>query len=119
METKSRFRGDIQGLRALAVLSVLLFHLDIHLFQGGFLGVDIFFTISGFLITGNILRRFDSGKFTFSDFFLRRFKRLVPASVATILLSLIAAHFLFAPSDLTAAGRSGFHALLFSSNIDF
>ncbi len=116
---KTAFRGDIQGLRALAVIVVLLFHIDVSLFDGGFLGVDIFFVISGFLITGNILWRYEGGTFTFSDFFMRRFKRLVPASVITVLLTLLAAYFLLTPSLTSAAGQSGFHALLFSSNIDF
>jgi len=119
MTRQAKFRNDIQGLRALAVLTVLLFHIDVSLFDGGFLGVDIFFVISGYLITGNIIRKYEAGIFTFTDFFIRRFKRLVPASVVTIALTLLFGYFFLAPSEWQESGRTGFHALLFSSNFIF
>ena len=115
----TKFRDDIQGLRAIAVLSVLLFHVDFFFLPGGFLGVDVFFVISGFLITGNILRACEDKTFTFGSFFLRRFRRLVPAAVATIALSLIAGYYIMPSDDYEHAGRSGLAALLFSSNVVF
>ncbi|WP_084421008.1 acyltransferase family protein [Henriciella litoralis] len=114
-----KFRQDIQGLRALAVISVILFHIDVSVFQGGFLGVDIFFVISGFLITGIILNERESGDFNFTNFYVRRLRRLMPASVFTILVTLIAAYFFFGGSDFAETGRTGLHALLFTSNIVF
>ena len=119
MSTPVKFRGDIQGLRALAVLAVLLFHIDVSLFKGGFLGVDIFFVISGYLITGNIIKQHDAGSFTFKAFYIRRFKRLIPAATVTIALTLIMGYFFLAPSDWQESGRVGFHALLLSSNFVF
>ncbi len=87
-------RTDINGLKALAIISVVLFHFfDIyslslstpnHLFAGGFIGVDIFFVVSGFLISSSVLKRLDEGSFTYKDFFLRRvFRILPPLSVVT------------------------------------
>ena len=73
------YRPDIDGLRGIAVLSIILFHIDQSLLPGGFVGVDIFFVISGFLITGNILRDLDAGKFSLLEFYGRRVKRIAPA----------------------------------------
>ena len=87
MKHSELYRPDIDGLRAIAVFSVLLFHLDFTLFSGGFIGVDIFFVISGFLITRLILTEIqNTGHFSFSRFYLRRFMRLLPAA---FVLSLI------------------------------
>ncbi len=72
-------RPDIDVLRAVAVISVLLFHLDISWLPGGFLGVDVFFVISGFLISGNIVKLQVADQFTFSKFYARRMRRLLPA----------------------------------------
>ena len=72
----SRYRADIDGLRAIAVLSVIFFHLDFEVFSGGFVGVDVFFVISGFLITRLIRDELIEGTFTFSNFYVRRARRL-------------------------------------------
>lgn len=74
-----RYRPEIDGLRAVAVLSVIIFHLNNRWLPGGFLGVDIFFVISGFLITNIILSEIQNGSFSFRDFYTRRIKRIYPA----------------------------------------
>lgn len=71
-----RYRPEIDGLRAVAVLSVIIFHLNNRWLPGGFLGVDIFFVISGFLITGIILSEIQNGSFSFRGFYTRRIKRI-------------------------------------------
>ncbi len=114
-----RYRPDIDGLRAIAVLSVVLYHGGIPAFTGGFVGVDIFFVISGYLITGIILRELEAGDFTFAGFYARRVKRIFPALFATLALSAIAAFFLLIPSDLKSFGESFNATVLFFSNFHF
>src|SRR6476660_4694690 len=87
-----RFRGDVEGLRAVAVLLVVLDHLDVPGFQGGFIGVDVFFVISGYLITGLLVaeygRKADAtgrGSISIPAFYLRRARRILPAAVTVIL----------------------------------
>ena len=87
----SQFRPEIAGLRAIAVLGVVLFHLKITGFSGGFAGVDIFFVISGYLITRNILFDLDAEGFSLANFYVRRTRRIFPALIVTVLLSYIAA----------------------------
>ncbi|MDX2289019.1 MAG: acyltransferase family protein [Hyphomicrobiaceae bacterium] len=111
------FRGDIEGLRAVAVLPILLFHLDERLCPGGFVGVDVFFVISGYLITGMILARGQS--FSLREFYLRRFMRLFPALLVTLLCTLIAGWWVLAPQDYVALAQSGIAALLGASNLYF
>jgi len=89
------YRPDIDGLRAIAVMSVLLFHIDISFFGGGYAGVDIFFVISGFLITRLLRKELSKGEFGFGDFYLRRARRLLPALFVTLLLTLFGATALF------------------------
>ena len=118
-------RQDITGLRAIAVLAVTLFHIDhvmlpqIDLFKGGFLGVDIFFVISGFLMTMLIMRKgggLQSGDFSLLKFYQRRAKRICPALIATIVFFLALGYFIFSPDDLKNAGREASKAVLFISN---
>ncbi|WP_308796884.1 acyltransferase family protein [Agromyces silvae] len=86
------FRGDIQGLRALAVLLVLLYHSGVSVLSGGYVGVDVFFVISGFLITSHIWREIDqTGRLRFAQFYARRARRILPASFAVLILSVAAA----------------------------
>ena len=84
-----KYRKDIDGLRAIAVISVLLFHLDFNFFSGGYLGVDIFFVISGYLISSQIINSYNKGNFSFLEFYKRRVRRLFPALIFTILLSIL------------------------------
>jgi len=114
-----QYRADIDGLRAAAVLAVLLYHFDFKAFSGGFTGVDIFFVISGFLITQNIIADLSGSSFSFARFYARRVKRLFPALYATLLLSLLASHLLFTPEHHLQFGKSLLASLLSVSNILF
>jgi len=109
----------LDGLRAVALIGVLLFHFEVPGAEGGFAGVDCFLVLSGFLITRNILRAKSENKFSFKDFYRRRFWRLYPASLATCLLALCLA-FLLSPSDLAlTTAKSALASILFCSNIYF
>lgn len=113
------FRPDIQGLRAIAVVAVLLFHAGVSTIPGGFLGVDVFFVISGYLITRNIHRDVNTGEFSFQGFYRRRLVRLVPAASATILFSLVAAYLLQSPDQVLALSQSAIAAVFGVSNFVF
>ena len=110
---------SIEGMRALAVLAVLLFHLHIAGFDGGFLGVDVFFVISGFIITRNILRQAERGEFSLARFYYARFRRLIPALAVVTLLTLAGAAWLLPPADLQAAAQSAVYTVLSVSNFLF
>jgi len=84
--TKSQYRPDIDGLRALAVLSIFLFHINDDWMPGGYVGVDIFFVISGYLIGGIVLKDVTAGRFSLAEFYARRFKRIIPALFAMLLV---------------------------------
>lgn len=115
----SRYRPDIDGLRALAVIAVLFFHLSFNGFAGGFVGVDIFFVISGFLITQLIIRDIEAGSFSLLHFFERRIRRLVPALLAMLAASLAAGALLFLPMDWAKMARNAASAGAFLSNISY
>jgi len=112
-------RKDIQALRGFAVLAVLLFHLQIAGFRGGFLGVDIFFVISGFVITDRLARGTGSVKRQILDFYRRRAKRILPASLLVIVLTAILARFFLAPLALRRLGLDGLATTFFAGNIRF
>ena len=103
---KSGYLPHIDGLRGIAVLAILLFHLNIPGAHGGFLGVDIFFVISGFLITGQVSRLAINQEFSLSDFYLRRGRRLLPALFATLLMSMIIGFYVLSPHDLILLAKS-------------
>ncbi|WLG32695.1 acyltransferase family protein [Pseudomonas simiae] len=113
------YRPDIDGLRAIAVIFVILYHFNVGLFSGGFVGVDIFFVISGYLITKGILEKQHEGAFEFSDFYFRRVRRLIPALLATIVVSYIAAYILFSPADFKQMSGSTVYAISGLSNLFF
>lgn len=113
----TNFRYDINGLRALAVLSVVLFHFHVPGFSGGFIGVDIFFVISGFLMTGIIVRGLESEQgFKLFDFYMARARRIIPALFGLCAILLIAGWFFLAPDDYVKLAREVDRALLFISN---
>ncbi len=114
-----RYRRDVDGLRSVAILPVLLFHAHVPGFPGGYVGVDIFFVISGFLITGIIARDIDAGCFSILRFYERRFRRIVPALSAMILAVLAASAWLYFPGDLEGVPRSSLAASVFASNLWF
>ena len=113
------YRPELNGLRALAVMLVLLYHLDFEWMRGGFLGVDIFLVISGYFISKNIIYDIQQGNFTFYRFYTKRIRRLFPALLFTIIIVLIAAFFLFTPSYYSRLGYSSFYSALSVSNFFF
>lgn len=113
------YRADIDGLRAIAVLGVVFYHLGIGSFGGGFVGVDVFYVISGYLITGIIHREIVENRFTFAGFYERRVRRIFPALFAMLLATLLAGFWLLLPGDLVRLGQSTMATLLFGSNLLF
>ncbi len=113
------YRKDIDGLRAIAILPVLFFHSGIGLFSGGYVGVDVFFVISGFLIAGIIAREIDGGRFSIIRFYERRARRIMPALIAVMAVILIAACYLFLPADFAKVSQSTLLTTLFISNVGF
>ena len=104
--TPLRYREDIDGLRAVAVLPVLLYHAFPKLVPGGFVGVDIFFVISGFLITGIIHQQMLCGSFSIADFYARRIRRIFPALVTVVLVTFIIGWYALPPRDLKSLGTN-------------
>ena len=116
---KKPYLPHIDGLRGIAVLAILLFHLGVPGAHGGFLGVDIFFVISGYLITGQIIRLSSRQEFSLPNFYLRRARRLLPALFVTLLATLITGFFFLAPHDLILLAQSVLASAAFYSNIYF
>ncbi len=114
-----QYKSEIDGLRALAVLPVIFFHFDLNGFHGGFIGVDIFFVISGYLITKLLYKDISAQKFSLLDFYERRARRLLPAAFLVLFCSYIAGYYLFAPQDFKAFGESLHWFAFFASNIHF
>ena len=111
-----KLRPDIQGLRAFAVVAVILGHL-FHWPTGGFIGVDVFFVISGFLITGMLLREHQkTGHISFAGFYRRRVRRIVPVATLVIVVTVVAAFVLLPTDRATSAGSDGLWAFLFAGN---
>lgn len=114
-----KYRPDIDGLRAIAVMAVILYHFKVPFFTGGFVGVDVFFVISGYLITKGILSQRNRGRFELGEFFTRRVRRLGPALLFTIAASYAVSAFLFSPNDFKQMSGSTVYALTGISNIFF
>lgn len=110
------YRSDIDGLRAFAVTSVLIFHAFPSLMPGGFVGVDVFFVISGFLISGIIFKEIEAGNFSFSNFYARRVKRIFPALITMLMTSYAVGWFFLFNDDFRRLGSHIFRASLFLSN---
>ena len=113
------FRNDINGLRAIAVMSVVVYHADVELFKGGWLGVDIFFVISGYLISNIIISELNEGSFTFKNFYLRRVRRILPALFSTLILTLPFAYFLLTSKAMIEYTRSLLSSVFFYANYYF
>lgn len=114
-----QYRREIDGLRALAVTPVVLFHANIPGFGGGFLGVDVFFVISGYLITSLISAEMAAGKFSIVNFYERRARRILPALFTVVLATIIAAPIILPPDSLHDFGMSVIAVATFLSNILF
>jgi peptidoglycan/LPS O-acetylase OafA/YrhL len=114
-----KYRPEIDGLRAIAVISVILYHLGFSYFKGGYIGVDIFFVISGFLITSIITREIDNGEFTILNFYERRARRILPALMFILLLTAVSSWLLLPPNEFIKYTKSLFSVVLFGSNIFF
>lgn len=127
MAGSSNFRRDIQGLRALAVAAVVIFHVWPEALPGGYVGVDVFFVISGYLITGLLLREQESnGRINLAGFYARRIRRLLPVASVTLLCTCVAAAFLMSPTEFGGLAReviaSAFYVenwLLVNRSVDY
>lgn len=113
------FRLDINALRAFAVLAVIAYHFDIPYFGGGFVGVDVFFVISGFLITSQIQQSLIAGRFSYANFFASRLRRIFPALSVMCFAVLVFGWFYIFPSEYIALAKNAFQALYFGSNHAF
>lgn len=116
----SNYLPHVDGLRALAVLAVIFFHLDIALFQGGYVGVDVFFVISGFLITGLLRKELEkSGSLDLKRFYLRRMRRLMPALLVTLSMTFLFSALIFSPVHFQRIGGALSASILSVSNFYF
>jgi len=114
-----KYRAEIDGLRAIAVVPIILFHAGFEYFSGGFVGVDVFFVISGYLITTIILSEKEQGTFSLVNFYERRFRRILPALFMVMLVSLIFSLLWLMPSYMEDFSQSLMAVSTFSSNILF
>jgi len=114
-----RYRPAIDGLRAIAVLGVFFFHLNRQWLPGGFVGVDVFFVISGFLITSILLREYQRDSFSLAKFYQRRIARLGPALFTVAIATLVGVHFVYLARDRAAAGAAFTSAVLSFTNIKY
>ena len=111
------YRSEIDGLRALAVIPVMIFHAGFNFLDGGFLGVDIFFVISGYLITTMILVQKSKNQFSYTSFYERRIRRIIPALLLVMICCIPFAYFMMQPDDLENFGQSLISTALMSNNI--
>lgn len=114
-----RYRKDIDGLRALAVLPVLLYHAQIPGFSGGFVGVDVFFVISGYLITGILIKDMQAGTYSLAGFYERRIRRIMPALLTVLTFVLLVSPLSLLPSEFETLWKEVLGALFFVANIIF
>ena len=112
------YRLEIDGLRAIAVLAVILFHSKLG-FNGGYLGVDVFFVISGYLITALILRDLERGQFRLAAVWERRIRRIFPALAVVSLACIVAGWLLFLPAEFKELGQSLIAQTFLLSNVYF
>lgn len=117
MTSSLKYKPEIDGLRALAIIPVVLFHAGAQWMSGGYVGVDIFFVISGFLITSLILSEREDGGFSFTNFYVRRARRILPALFLMLAATCIFAWLWMMPASLAEYGRTLIAVILFGSNI--
>ena len=118
--SKSNYIREIDGLRGISVLSVVLYHFFPDIFIGGFIGVDIFFVISGFVISKILIEEFDSRKkISLKNFYVKRIKRIFPAFFLIIFVSTIFSYFILLPEYLLDFSKSSLSSIFFSSNFYF
>lgn len=113
------YYAHVDGLRAVAVAAVILFHYEVTTFSGGFVGVDVFFVISGFLITKQITSEIEKDEFSFQNFYARRVRRLFPALAVTLMITFLASYFLLSPEHMALFARSVIFSIFPASNILF
>ena len=111
-----KYRPEIDGLRALAVIPVVLFHAGFKVFGGGYVGVDVFFVISGYLITSIILNELESGTFSLIHFYERRARRILPALFLIMFMSSIFGYAWMMPDEFKSFGQSLLATAFFSNN---
>jgi len=114
-----KHRTDIDGLRAFAIIPVLLFHSGFEFFSGGYVGVDVFFTISGFLITSILLKDIDNKQFSYIHFFKRRIRRLMPMAILIYIFVLLSFIFIYPVDYFKDVSAAAFSSLFFFSNMYF
>src|SRR5476649_2534294 len=112
-----KYRPDIDGLRAIAILSVVLFHAFPSLLTGGFVGVDVFFVISGYLISSIIMKGVASGTFSFYDFYMRRVRRIFPALVLVIAATFVAGWIVMMGDEFKALSKHIIAGIGFVQNL--
>ena len=117
--TSLKYRPEIDGLRAIAVLSVIFYHGNVNLFSGGFSGVDIFFVISGYLITSIIIKQIRAEQFSLLEFYEKRIRRIIPALYFVVFTSIILSVFILNPNDLRDFFQSVLATPIFATNILF
>lgn len=115
----SQYRPDVDGLRAIAVLLVIAFHLDIAPITGGFIGVDVFFVISGYLFGALVIAQISSRSFNYKNYLMRRLWRLGPAATVVTALTSAGALYLLSPPDIPRMLKSALHSLAGASNVRF
>ena len=116
---KLKYRQDIDGIRAISVIAVILFHFDSVYLPGGFLGVDIFFVISGYLITSILIKEFDNKYFHLTNFYNRRIRRIAPVLFLVILITNFISLFFLFPEELLNLFNTNISIIFFFSNFYF
>src|SRR5262249_24410848 len=117
--TTAKYRPDVDGLRAIAVLSVLFYHGGVATISGGYIGVGVFFVISGFVIAPKLMEEIEDGGFSLAGFYVRRIRRILPALTATVVLTFVAALAFFLPDAMKDFSKSVIATGLFGSNLFF
>jgi peptidoglycan/LPS O-acetylase OafA/YrhL len=114
---KLNYRAELDGLRAIAVLSVIFYHAHFSLFKGGYVGIDVFFVLSGFLMSSIILREKEADKFTLRAFYERRARRILPMLMFTLLTSYMPAYYFMLHNDFVFYAKSAFFSSIAVANI--